>query len=223
MLIVLGALAYLVTLIVTLPARTALAWSHAPMAWQAGATGTAWNGAADLGAGVSIRWKFAPFRSLGALSPVAEVSVQGPKTSLSGRTRKVRGGVRIERLSGEAAWPLIAALAPRLTFACDLSMQIDMRQMTISDRGSNAAGRAIIPPGVCRSRVDPLAAPKATPPLMATAAGNTLVIAPQARPGEALLRADLPDGGGLKLAVTTAGAALLPDAAAGPMSLEIRP
>jgi hypothetical protein len=220
----LGLGAYLLALIATFPAATALRLGDAGSATQA--SGSIWNGALDLGAGGTANWRFAPLRSLAALAVAAEVTVRGPGTNLAGEAQWRPGRLALEDVAGSAGWPLLETFAPNLPFRCDVGFRADIRSLVLAGARSHAVGALIGGPGACASKASPDRR-SALPPVTVTAAtdatGARAWIATQARPSAHLAEVAVDADGRLRGVVHAAGATMLPPGTIpGEMAIETR-
>ncbi len=213
----LGVAAYALTLAATVPAGVAL--SGAGLA----PSGTIWNGEANLN-GSTAAWKVRPLRSLLRLSVSADVTVRGSRTELAGQADWRPGRLVMQDVAGRADGSLIAALAPRLPFTCDLMMQVDLKRIVVSGRNSGAVGEVRSEPGACSANVGEVrsAAPAMTVVSTMDHAGWKAVATPRLDPATRLGEASLAPDGLLTLSVRPAGAAVFPGASAVGASWEFR-
>jgi len=202
-----GVAAYLVTLIITFPARFVLSpdprWAVA---------GTVWNGEAVVDGAYRVQWRWAPWRSLANFAFAADVRMTGNATDLAGSATVSPGRTLLEGFSGSGDGGLLSTFGPRLPFACDAALQINLKRLIIAGTRSEAIGDIRSDAGACTSlsggqpnAVPALAArlqpqPDATTRIDVAAAGRR--------------RAHLFEGtivaGRLRLAPTQAGIATLP-------------
>lgn len=205
----LGIGAYLLALIVTLPASAVL--KNRP--WRTGVAGTVWNGEVGVAGGAKFEWHMAPLRSLTSLAYAADWKATGPNTDLGGRVLTHLGGRTVlDKVSGSADGTLFQALQPNLPFTCDLTMQIGMERIAIGGGAQMISGNATSDPGSCRPKN--AGAASAVPALILTAEhiGNRSLIriAPMAQRRRTLVTFELSESGAVDLSVTPDGATMLP-------------
>jgi hypothetical protein len=205
----LGIGAYLLALLVTLPASVVL--KNRP--WRTGVAGTVWNGEVGVAGGAKFEWQMAPLRSLTSLAYAADWKATGPDTDLGGRLLAHPGGrVVLDKVSGSADATLLQALQPNLPFTCDFAMQVEMERISVGGGSRMLSGNAATDPGSCRAKNG--GAATAVPALILTAEhiGNrTLVrVAPMAQRRRVLVTMELAENGTMDLSVTPDGAAMMP-------------
>jgi hypothetical protein len=205
----LGIGAYLLALLVTLPASAVL--KNRP--WRTGVAGTVWNGEVGVAGGSKVEWHMAPLRSLTSLAYAADWKATGPNTDLGGRLLAHLGGrTLLDKVSGSADGTLLQALQPNLPFTCDLTLQVEMERIAIGGGSRMLSGNAASDPGSCRPKN--AGAASAVPALILTAEhiGNrTLIrVAPMAQRRRVLVTMELAESGAVDLSVTPDGAAMLP-------------
>lgn len=211
-LMLLGLVSYLGFLVATLPARALRHVAELPPQ-IVHLSGTAWNGAAMTRGGFAAGWTIDPWASVLELAVIADWTLAGPDTRLSGRARIGPGRYRLEGVSGVAGWPLVAAALSGLPFACDPNARVELERLEVDPAGFDAAGRLSTGAGVCREP-PPSGAPVAVPALVgqlrSVQGGVHLGVAARERPeialGELLVHAE----GRLIVTVHPAGAALVP-------------
>lgn len=202
-----GFAANAVALVAALPARFVV---DPGAGWDV--AGTVWNGEAVLGGAYRLAWRWAPLRSLAALSFAADVRLTGAGTDIAGSAIRGWGRTRFDGLSGSADGALAAALAPGLPFACDVGLQIDLPRLVLDGAASSAVGEIRSGSGSCGLVGE--AGSVAVPPLLATmrtgVGGST--VAQVAPVGQARLHwvDGAIAGGRLVVTVTPAGGAALP-------------
>jgi hypothetical protein len=205
----LGIVAYVLAMIVTMPASVVL--KNRP--WRTGVAGTVWNGEVGVAGGSKFEWHLAPLRSLTSLAFAADWKATGPNTDLGGRMLIHPGGrVVLDHVSGSADGTLLQALQPNLPFTCDLVMQVEMDRIAVGRGDRMLSGNATSDPGSCRPKK--AGAASALPALVLTAehVGNrtTIRIAPMAQRRQVLVNAELSEDGTTDLSVTPEGAAMMP-------------
>lgn len=202
-----GIAAYLVTLIVTFPARFVV--SAGPR-WAV--AGKVWDGEAVVDGAYRVQWRWAPLRSLANLAFAADVRVTGTGTDLAGSATLGPNSMLLEGLAGTGDAGLLAALGPRLPFACEAPLQINLKRLFVAGTRSDAAGDMRSAAGTCT----PLgggqahALPALAIRIMPMPGGATRVdVADIARPRIPLFEGGIA-AGRLRLALTPAGATTLP-------------
>lgn len=202
-----GIAAYLVTLIVTFPARFVLSgdprWAVA---------GTIWNGQAVVDGAYRVPWRWAPWRSLASLAFAADVRMTGGGTDIAGSAAVSPGGTLLEGLAGSGDGGLIAAFAPNLPFTCAAALQINLRRLRIAGTHSEAMGEIGSEAGSCTAigGGQPNPVPALVTRLQPQPDGTTrIVIAPATRQHDHLFEGAIA-AGRLRLAPTPAGIARLP-------------
>jgi hypothetical protein len=202
---------YALALIVTLPAKVALGWADVADAGQA--TGTVWNGSVPLGPVTDATWRASPLQSLTHLALAADLSLSGADSSLTGKVAWRPGRLELDDLTGRAGWPLLAALAPKLPFACDLGFDVAMPEVVLAGKRSGAVGNLTSGGGACRIPGSAIAGPP-VPALAVTATmdeqGSRASITPLARRLDHLVDATVTADGKLAIQIHPAATALLP-------------
>lgn len=205
----LGIGAYLLALLVTLPASAVL--KNRP--WRTGVAGTVWNGEVGVAGGAKFEWQMAPLRSLTSLAYAADWKATGPDTDLGGRVLTHLGGRTVlDKVSGAADGSLLQALQPNLPFTCDLVMQVEMERIAFGGGERMAKGSATTDPGSCRPKGT--GAASSLPALILTAehiGTRTLIrVAPMAQRRRTLVTLELAEGGTVDISVTPEGATMMP-------------
>jgi hypothetical protein len=205
----LGIGAYLLALIVTLPASVVI--KNQP--WRTGVAGTVWNGEVGVAGGAKFEWHMAPLRSLTSLAYAADWKATGPDTDLGGRVLAHFGGrMVLDKVSGAADGSLLQALQPNLPFTCDLTLQVEMERIAIGGgAGCSAAPRRAIPAAAAPRNAG---AASALPALILTAEHignrNLIRIAPMAQRRRTLVTFELGEDGTVDMSVTPDGATMMP-------------
>ena len=205
----LGIGAYLLALLVTLPAS--VVFKNRP--WRTGVAGTVWNGEVGVAGGAKFEWQMAPLRSLTSLAFAADWKATGPDTDIGGRLLMHLGGrTLLDKVSGSADASLLEALQPNLPFTCALTMQVEMERIAIGGGERMLSGNVASDPGSCRPKRGGAASPLPALLLTAEHIGNrTLVrIAPMAQRRRTLATLELAEGGMVDISVTPEGAAMMP-------------
>jgi len=200
---------YALAMVATMPASVFL--NNQP--WRTGISGTVWNGEVGVAGGSTVRWRFAPLRSLTSLGFAADRTATGPDTDLGGRVLVKPGHVVLDQVSGSADGTLLAAVAPGLPFSCDLTMQVKLERAVLGGSDRTIQGMIVTDPGYCRPKVG--AAPAApVPALVLTAqdvgAESRIRVAPATQRRQALVQAVLARDGRFDVSLTPEGAATLP-------------
>lgn len=210
-LIAVAVLAYLLALTATIPARLVV---NPGQDWKVG--GTIWAGEAVFAAVHRLQWTWSPLRTIGNLAFSADWRMSGADTDLAGSVQIFPGQVIMKDVSGQAAWPLIQAMAPRFPFTCDSSIQIDMPLLIRGGSDQRIVGTARTGAGRCAVR-GVQAADMRVPALSARfqplGRATQGWVVPSGS-GRKLLMASLSPKGRLNVDVTSAGIAMLPMAQA---------
>lgn len=206
--VVLGIAAYLFAMIAMMPAGVFL--KNRP--WRTGIAGTVWNGEVGVAGGSSVRWNWAPLRSLTSLGFAADWKATGPDTDLGGRGLMRLGSTLLDSVSGSAHSSLLTAIQPNLPFTCDLVMQIEFDRIAIGGSDQMLDGKLTTDPGTCTPKGG--GAPVAVPSLLLTAekigTETRIRIVPATQRRQTLIDATLSESGQLSLRVTEDGARVLP-------------
>ncbi|MFD1950179.1 type II secretion system protein N [Sphingomonas arantia] len=216
-----GAGAYLLALLATIPARLVLPEDVPALG---AVSGTVWHGEAALAGGDRLEWRFAPLRTLSSLAFAADFTVTGAQTDLAGRAALSPSRVRLDSVAGRADGTLLRAAFPDLPFTCELGLQVDVPRLTFGDGATDVAGEIRSTPGTCTALAGGTPAP--IPALLATAraAGpnsTALVVTPATQRRETLARTVFTRDGRVSITVRPQGAALFPFASPpGGLSLE---
>ncbi len=206
---VLGIVSYAVAMLVTMPASVVFK-NHV---WRTGVSGSLWSGEVGIAGGSTLRWHFAPLRSLTSLGFAADWTATGPGTDLGGRMLMRPGRVVLDQVSGSAHASLLQLAGASLPFSCDFTMQVKMDRIAIGGSDQRIQGTAITDPGSCRGQRS--AAPASPVPALyfdAQAIGNEsrLRLTPATQRRNALISAVLQDDGSMKITATPEGASTLP-------------
>jgi hypothetical protein len=201
-----GLAAYLVTLVITLPARFLLSgdprWAVA---------GTIWNGEAVVDGAVRVQWRWAPWRSLASLAFATDVRMTGAGTDLAGSATIGLNSTLLEGFSGAGDGGLLSAFGPPLPFACDAALNITLNRLRSAGTRSEALGEIGSAPGTCTPLTggQPNPVPALVTRLQPQSDGTTRIVT--TRSGQ---RVPLFEGriaaGRFHLAPTPAGIAALP-------------
>lgn len=217
----LGAGAYLLALLATIPARL-LVPDDVPA--LSAVSGSIWHGEAALPGGDRLTWRFAPLRTLASLRFSADLAVSGAQTDLAGRIALTPSTVRLDSVTGRAGGTLLQAAFPDLPFTCDLGLQVDVPRLILGTGTPQITGDIRSTPGSCTPRTGGVASP--VPALLATAraagpATTALVITPLTERRRTLATTRFSPGGAVAITIRPAGAALFPFASPpGGLSLE---
>lgn len=211
----LAVLAFLISLAATLPVSVAAGYVAPPVEIN-GYSGTVWNGAADLPGGHSVRWHVDLPGSLASRGLALDVVLRGPGTDLGGRVtlRGLSGrDLRIDGLSGPAAWPLVATLAPKLRIACDAAAVLRDIEITVIPGRRSGEGGLSSGPGSC-TRIDRAMPPVPVPALagrIATVPTGVRAVLTRAESLETpLAEAEITNDNLLLVTIYPEGAALVP-------------
>lgn len=201
-----GIAAYVVTLIVTLPARFLVSgdphWAVA---------GTLWNGEAVVDGAYRLQWRWAPWRSLASLAFAADVRMTGNNTDLAGAATLSPNTTLLEGFSGTGDGGLLAAFGPTLPFACDATLRIDLKRLKIAGSRSEASGEIASEAGACTAIAGgrPNTLPALVTRLQPRADGTTSIVTTPAGQRVPLFEGAIA-AGRLHLAPTRAGTNTLP-------------
>lgn len=203
-----GIAAYVAALVATMPAS--VVFKNKP--WRTGVEGTIWHGAVGVAGGSTLRWDWAPLRSLTSLGFAADWRMTGGETDLGGRALVKPGGRTVlDTISGAADASLLSALQPNLPFQCELVMQLEAPRVAVGGGTRLAGGVATGAPGICAA-TGGAAVPVPALRLSAEHVGQVtrIVLTPAEQRRRTLLDATLAEDGTLDVTLTPAGAAALP-------------
>lgn len=180
-----GALAYLLTLLATMPAGLFL--PHAQ--------GTIWQGSAQIERVGSLQWRWSPWRSLSQAGWAADWTMD----ELSGQALLQPSRLMLEHVRGQSD---LAALGPLLSIPCEGEVQVDFHRLVLGGQHHAVEGRMTSAAARCKGMP--------VPPLLLRANGNEMQLAPLADRNTLLLGGTLSPAGHLHLRATPLGARLLP-------------
>ena len=190
-----------------MPVRFAAGMAGVPVQ---GLSGTVWQGQAQLDAGHLAIWDVAARDSLLTLALVMDVQVTGPQTRLTGRVAVRPTQVVIGPVSGQAAWPLLAAVVPGLAIVCDNVADVRIGSVILTRAARTGVGRVMVGDGFC-DRVDGTVTRVPVPALVVDITtvedGVEAVVTHDATP---LLTARITNDDRAKITILAAGAALVP-------------
>lgn len=222
----LAVLAFLVSLAATLPVRLAAGYVALPAGIN-GYSGTVWRGQAQLAGGHAVDWQVDALGSLAARGIAGDVVVTGPGTDLAGRVtlRGLAGqDLRIEGLTGRAAWPLVVAVAPDLDVACDGAVVLQDVALALAPGLRRGSGSLRSGPATCTETSgasEPVPVPALAGRLETVEEGLRATLAQVEAPEILLAEARATNDDRLIVTVYPEGAALVPGMpAAGETSLE---
>jgi hypothetical protein len=201
-----GIAAYLVTLIVTFPARFVLSgdprWAVA---------GTMWNGEAVVDGAYRVQWRWAPWRSLASLAFAADVRMTGSGTDLAGSAIVGPSSTLLDGFSGSGDGGLLSAFGPSLPFACTTTLSVNLKRLRIAGTRSEAMGEIGSEAGTCTSigGGQPNLVPALVTRLLPMPDGTTSIVTTAAGQRVRLFEGKIA-AGRLRLAPTQAGIATLP-------------
>lgn len=196
-------------MVVTMPASIII--RNKP--WRTGVSGTVWHGEVGVAGGSTLRWDFAPLRSLTSFGLAADWRATGVNTDLGGRILVRPGRWVLDAVSGSADARLIEAAWPDLGFTCDLTMQVEMKKLVLgSGGGQRAEGTIVTDPGACTPARGGTTSPVEALRLTAEPIGNEsrIRLTPQTQRLKTLVDASLGEDGTLSVRMTPDGAAALP-------------
>jgi len=180
-----GALAYLLTLLATMPAGLFL--PHAQ--------GTIWQGAAEIERVGALQWRWSPWRSFSQAGWAADWTMD----RLSGQALLQPSRLMLKHVRGQRD---LAALGPLLSIPCEGEAQVDLRRLVLGDQQHAVEGRMTSVAARCKGM--------AVPPLLLSADGSGIQLAPLADRNTLLLSGTLSPAGHLRLRATPLGSRLLP-------------
>jgi hypothetical protein len=205
--------AYLLTLLVTLPASVVL--KNRP--WRSGIAGTVWNGEVGVAGGAKAEWHMAPLRSLTSLAYAADWKASGPDTDLGGQLIAHPGGrMVLDHVSGSADAGLLRTVLPDLPFTCETVMQVEMKRIALGGGARMLDGNIATDPGNCQAKGTGVGAGAAVavPALFINAEHlgdrTTITIAPFNQRRKLLMTMVLAEDGGTDISMTPDGATVLP-------------
>lgn len=213
--------AYLAGLVVYLPARLIVA--HGEGTNIADVAGTIWHGEAALAGGATLGWRWAPLRSLTGFGFAGDFTVRSDRGELQGKALLGPRSITLADVGGATGASLAAALFPRLPFACDMPLQVDLRRVKLGGGDQHVDGRILGNAGNCALRSAP-GATTAVPPLVLESAGDRRAqIARQGQRRVPLATFDLGRDGAIGIRITQEGAAAFPFAVpAGGLAVDTR-
>ncbi|QIG79746.1 type II secretion system protein N [Stakelama tenebrarum] len=194
-------------MLVTMPAS--VAFKNHP--WRTGVSGTLWNGEVGIAGGSTLRWRFAPLRSLTSLGFAADWHATGPNTDLGGRMLMRPGRVVLDEVGGAADASLLRLMGARLPFSCDFAMQVQMERIALGGSGQMMQGNAVTDPGNCRT-TGGAATPVPALYFDARAIGSEsrIRLTPATQRRNTLVSAVLSESGAMEISATRDGATTLP-------------
>ena len=154
-----GAIAYLVALIATLPATMILNENDR---FQVG--GTIWNGEAVIDSTVRVDWGFAPLLSLANLAFTSSFQLDGGSSDLTGHYAQRGDQLRFENVTGQVDGVFLDAMFPKLPMSCDFIADLDLDHVHVRGDGQVASGSTRTGPMSCSAK-ELAALPVALPPL----------------------------------------------------------
>ncbi|MDZ4760817.1 MAG: type II secretion system protein N [Alphaproteobacteria bacterium] len=215
-------LAFAATLLAIAPAQFVI--GLASTGAKPAVAGSLWRGSATLANGDQLVWKANPLGSLLALGFSADISVEGPETTLTGRFFTRGGGATVSGISGRAPWSLLRSTLPDLSLSCSLNIRLDDvklglgRQVMISGAAASNAGTCTRSAGGARFDV-----PAARAVAETSGGASTTRVVSAADPAVILAEALLEADGGVKVTVMPAALKLVPGMpASGPAVYEMQ-
>jgi Type II secretion system (T2SS), protein N len=206
--LILGLGAFAVALVAAMPVRFAVDVAGVTLPLT-GMSGTVWHGQGQLDGGHTVTWDTQVLQSVLAMALVADVRVTGPDTALNGRVSLTPSQVAAGPVTGQAGWPLLAAVMPGLQIACDGVADVRMDVMILTVPRS-ATAQVTVAEGFC-DRVDGTITRVPVPALVADIAtvedGVEAVVTSKATP---LVTARITNDDRAKVTIHAAGAAMVP-------------
>ncbi len=204
----LGIVSYAVAIVATIPASAV--FPNRP--WRSGVAGTVWNGEVGVTGVTTVRWAWAPLRSLTSLAYAADWRATGQDTDLHGRVLAGTSSMTLDTMSGSANASLLDVIQPNLPFTCAMAGQVEFEKVVARGSGRMMQGKATSDPGSCRAKNG--GAATALPALILTAehigTESHLRLAPMTQRRKILIDAVLKEDGALDLSVTPDGATMMP-------------
>lgn len=211
-LIAIGVGAYILGLVATIPAASVVKAADPEQV-----SGTVWRGQAAVGNGHRVVWRWAPLRSLVSLAAAADVVVEAENTNIAGRLTLRPGTVELDKLNGLASGGLLQAAFPKLPFACETTMRVDLGRVVLGADRYRIDGKIRSEAGSCTPAANGAAVPveAMVATFVSNDAGTTGNLAPRGQQRRHLVDGRLSRDGRLRLDVTPAGASALPFVAPG--------
>ncbi|MEI9928410.1 MAG: type II secretion system protein N [Sphingomonas sp.] len=204
----LGIASYLFALIAIMPAS--VVFTDRP--WRSGVAGSVWHGEVGVVGGTTVRWDWAPLRSLTSLAFAADWRATGQDTDLRGGALVGPSSIQLDHVSGSANASLLQAIEPNLPFTCAMTGQVEFERIVAGGSSRMVKGEATSDPGSCRPKG--AAAATALPALILVAEHigreSRIRLAPMTQRRKTLIVATLKEDGTLDLTVSPEGAAMMP-------------
>lgn len=165
-----GALAYLIGLIATIPASTLIEENDR---LQVG--GTIWNGEAVLASSIRVEWSAAPLTSLIKLAYSAQWRMSGEGNDVAGMVTKKGDQFQFENISGQISGSLINAAFPNLPLSCQFTADARIPSLNVGGEGQEGIGTVRTGPMRCSAAALaalPVELPEMTGAFGPTAAGT---------------------------------------------------
>lgn len=218
----LGAAAFAITLLATLPASL-VASSIKP--GTVSVSGTAWSGEALLRDGDLVTWQIDPVGSILSLSAKADVAVTGETTDLTAKLTTGPGGTTLSNIAGVAGWSMVRTAWPEIGLACDIAIRFDDATATFGGAAPSFWGRATGSEGTCidGGSGKPFNAPATQAEAVARDGGSDIKIALAVELSELLADIAITASGDIKATVLPRALALIPGTnASGPVVYEVQ-
>lgn len=205
---VLGIASYAAAMIATIPAS--VVFKNHP--WRTGVAGSIWHGEVGVAGGTTLRWDWAPLRSLTSLAFAADWRATGSDTDLRGRALAGWTSMTLDKVSGSANASLLQAIQPDLPFTCGMTSQVEFEKIVVGGSSRMMLGKATTDPGSCRPKGAGAATALPALILIAEHVGRRTQIrlAPLTQRRKTLVSAMLDEDGTLDLTVTPDGAEMMP-------------
>ena len=212
----LGILAFLVSLILYMPARFAARTIGLP-AESLRISGTIWNGFTRLDDAHTLSWETSGWASLQRMALVVNWHLTGQDTDLLGRLAvplPPRADLaELDAVRGRVGWPLVEAVLPGLAIRCDAYAVLDGVQVSLKKGLRRAAGTIVAPAGSClnmQSDAPAVATPNLSAVLGSDDAGLVAVLVQSEAPTVPLATAKLTNSDQIVVTIHAAGAAMVP-------------
>ena len=139
-----GLLAYLLGLIITIPASVIFDENDR---FKVG--GTIWNGEAVMASTLRLEWSIAPLSTLANLGYTAQWRASGGGTDLAGDMIQHGDVLTLENVAGQIDGTLLAALAPDLPFTCDFTADLRLDRARLGGADQEVEARLASGPVSC--------------------------------------------------------------------------
>lgn len=174
-----------------------------------GLAGTVWQGQAVVAGGIAAAWQVDIFGSLQSGALVADWTLTGADSRLSGRASGAPGRAEVTDVSGVAGWSLLAAAMTDLPAQCNLSARVEIEKAKLGPGVVSGRGKLTSPPMVCATEAGEISVP-ATTTTLTPIEGGVRLVAETREDGVRLGSVDLLARGWMIATLEPAGAQLIP-------------